>query len=109
MLHTPTYQDMLDDAAKCNAAASKRDGQSPNSSAASAHAARVNLVLNFIKSNPGSTSTQIKENAMARGISYSATVNILKKQRAASVLRREIKNRDRQKKVFHVWFFVGSA
>ena len=109
MLHTPTYQAMLKDAAECNAAAAKRDGQSPKSSEASAHAARVNLVLNFIKSHPGSTSTEIKENAMARGISYSATVNILNKQREARVLRREIKNIGRQRKVFHVWFFVGSS
>lgn len=109
MFQTPMYQAMLKDAEKCNAAAAKRDGQSAKSSEASAHAARVNLVLNYIKSNPGSTSTEIKENALARGISYSATVNILKKQRAARVLRREIKNRDRQKKVFHVWHFVGSA
>ena len=109
MLQTPMYRAMLKDAEKCNAAAAKRDGQAPNSSAASAHAARVNLVLNFIKSHPGSTSTEIKENALARGISYSATVNILKKQEAAGVLCRKIKNRDRQKKVFHVWYFVGSA
>jgi len=109
MRQNPAYQDMLDDAAKCNAAASKRDGQSPKSSEASAHAARVNLVLNYIKSHPGSTSTEIKENAMARGISYSATVNILNKQRAASVLRRETKNIGRQRKIFHVWYFVGSA
>jgi len=106
MLHTPTYQAMLDDAAECNKAAADRDGQAPNSSAASAHAARVNLVLNFIKSHPGSTSTKIKQNAMSRGISYSATVNILNKQLAARVLRREIKNIGRQRKFFHVWFFV---